>query len=136
LSARQDGAGPKLCPSARAEPGASLIGVVGPDGTVGMLRDPLEIDAAFLEQISADGLRPEQRFRFTAPCVEDRCSQWNGCKCTIPDQVRGWVEPDEARSLVPCGIRSACRWFGQDGPEACRLCPMVITDTREAVAAA
>lgn len=104
--------------------------MVNEDGTVGLLKDPLEIDQAFIDEVSADGMRPEQRFRFTAPCVEERCSQWNGCKCTVPDQVRVFVGPEDEHSLRPCGIRSACRWFKQEGPEACRLCPFVITDTR------
>ncbi|MCQ8774313.1 hypothetical protein [Streptomyces telluris] len=25
-----------------------------------------------------------------------------------------------------CGIRAACRWFAQDGPRACGVCPLVV----------
>ena len=122
-----------MCPSARAEPGASLLGLVHEDGSVGQLKEPLPIDQDFIDQISVDGWRPEQRYRFTAPCVEDRCTQWNGCKCSIPEQIQGFVTPQEEQSLRPCGIRPVCRWYTQDGPETCRLCPFVITDTREDV---
>jgi hypothetical protein len=126
---------PILCPSARAEPGAALIGVVGEDGTVGLLKDPLEIDQAFIDEASVDGARLEQRFRFTAPCVEDRCSQWDGCKCTVIEQLQTFLTPEDEHSLRPCGIRSACRWFTQAGPDACRVCLFVITDSREDVVA-
>jgi hypothetical protein len=119
-----------MCPSARAEPGAGLLGVVGEDGIMGLLKDPIPIDQSFIDTVSESGLRPEQRFRFTAPCVEERCTQWSGCKCTVIDQVQAQLEPVDEHALRPCGIRSACRWFVQAGPEACKVCLFVITDTR------
>ncbi len=123
-----------LCPSARAEPGAALIGVLGPDGRMGFLKDRLEIDQAFIDQVSADG-RPEQRFRFSAPCVEGRCQQWTGDRCGVIGEVQAQLgaPEDPTSALGPCAIRSACRWFDQAGPDACRICPLVITDTRETV---
>lgn len=121
---------PALCPSAKAEPGAAVIGVLGPDGRVGYLRDWLEIDQQFIDDISREA-RPEQRYRFASNCVEHRCAQWDGCKCTIIERVSETLTPLEDHSLQPCAIRTACRWFRQKGPDACRLCPMVITDTRD-----
>ena len=120
---------PALCPSAKAEPGAAVIGVLGPDGRVGYLRDWLETDQEVIEDVSREGL-PEQRYRFANSCVEHKCAQWNG-KCTIIERVSEAMTPIEEHSLQPCAIRTACRWFRQKGPDACRLCPMVITDTRE-----
>jgi hypothetical protein len=30
--------------------------------------------------------------------------------------------------LPRCSIRANCRWFDQQGADACRVCPFVITD--------
>lgn len=123
-----------VCPSARAEPGASLVGVVGEDGRVQYLKDRLEIDQHFIDLVSEDG-RPEQRFRFANTCVEGGCQQWDGSKCRIVDNVRAILGPGESlKRLPPCSIRPACRWFLQDGPAACSICPLVITDTAQPVA--
>jgi hypothetical protein len=107
-----------------------VIGVMGADGRLEYLRDRLEIDQAFIDEVSVDA-RPEQRFRFSGPCVEHGCEQWDGCRCTVIDRVMAQVEPPGGEpSLQPCAIRTACRWFDQTGPDACRVCPMVITDSR------
>jgi hypothetical protein len=124
----------RLCPSARAEPGAALIGVLGPDGRIGLLKDAVEIDQAFLDQVAPYG-SAEGRFRFSGGCVEHGCVQWSRGRCGVIDEVAAALPvPDGAARLQPCAIRSACRWFDQVGPDACRLCPMVITDLREAAA--
>jgi hypothetical protein len=34
-------------------------------------------------------------------------------------------------ALPACNVRKSCRWFRQEGVAACRVCPEVITDTRE-----
>ncbi|MEI9932612.1 MAG: hypothetical protein WDM89_19280 [Rhizomicrobium sp.] len=109
-----------------------VVGIVGADGRVSYLKDRLEIDQAFLDEA---GPRPEQRFRFSGMCVEHRCKQWDGCKCTVIENVienaATTVAPDPDTSLRPCSIRPACRWFDQRGGEACRVCVFVITDTME-----
>ncbi len=117
-----------MCPSARAEIGATLLGYRGADGKMTFLKERAEIDQTFLDEA---GQRPEERFRFSSPCVEHQCSQWDGCKCKIPEMIADRYPPAEAAaSLGPCVIRAACRWYGQEGAEACRLCPMVVTDQR------
>lgn len=121
---------PALCPSTRAEPGAAVIGVLGADGRVQYLKDWLAIDQPFIDDVSKDG-RPEQRFRFAGRCVEGGCSQWTGSRCGVIDKVSQMIPPDGEHSVPACAIRSACRWFRQSGPDACHVCPMVITDTRE-----
>jgi hypothetical protein len=123
---------PALCPSARAEPGAGLLGVIGEDGRVQYLKDWLEIDQAFIDEVSPHG-RPEQRFRFAGRCVEGGCAQWTGHRCGVIDKVQQLTPPDGEHSVPACAIRPACRWYRQSGPEACHVCPMIITDTREDV---
>ena len=115
------------CPSARCEPGATLLGVVEADGTVGYITPRLTVDAEFVEQASR-GRAPEKRFRFAGACVESGCKQWTGSRCGVIDRVLEGDLP-KAGALPHCSIRSSCRWFAQSGAEACGVCPLVITDT-------
>jgi hypothetical protein len=123
-----------LCPSARCEEGAILIGLVGGDGQISYLFPSMEIDDEFVKRAHA-GRSPERRFRFAQPCVRERCCEWTGERCGVIDRLvdevaalepTQWTEP--GRSLPHCSIRPNCRWWIQTGPEACRTCPLVITD--------
>ena len=122
-----------LCPSARAEPGASLLAVLGSDGRLAHLSPPMEVDEAFIAAASRHG-QPEARMRFTSPCLQEGCTQWTGSACGVVEQVlaTGAAEDQPAR-LPRCAIRSACRWYLQEGGPACRACPLVLTDGAEPV---
>ncbi|MFL5338447.1 MAG: hypothetical protein ACJ8H8_36130 [Geminicoccaceae bacterium] len=122
--------GPALCPSGKCEPGAKLLGLVQQDGTIGYLGDPLEIDAEFVDRAN-QGRTPERRFRFVNPCAECGCRQWTGTRCGVIDRTLEELAGDETQSLPRCGIRPHCRWFRQNGADACRVCSLVITDTRQ-----
>jgi hypothetical protein len=37
-------------------------------------------------------------------------------------------------ALPPCQIRPTCRWFRQEGRNACLRCPQVVTDKRNMTA--
>ncbi|WP_258601443.1 hypothetical protein [Mesorhizobium sp. AR10] len=122
--------GEKSCPSARAVPGALLIGVVGPDGTVQPIPTRLEIDADFVDLASKKGV-PEARFRFAGRCVEGKCKQWTGNSCGVIEKVlTGMVDQavEPAENLPRCVIRGSCRWYSQRGADACRACVYVVTD--------
>lgn len=127
------------CPSSRAEPGAVLLGIVSPDGKVAYLTPRLRIDADFVE-LSKQGRSPEKRFRFSGPCVEGDCAQWTGRRCGVIDAALSSADlasvtaraadgPDQP--LPKCSIRQHCRWFSQSGRQACRVCPSIVTDTRD-----
>jgi hypothetical protein len=121
----------RLCPSARCEPGALLLGIVGSNGRVGMIVPPLPIDAAFVDQ-AAMGRMPEKRFRFAGRCVEGDCLYWTGDRCGVIETALTVLD-DQARSeashpLRACGIRHACRWFSQQGRNACSVCPLIVTE--------
>lgn len=120
----------RLCPSARAEPGAALLGIVGADGRVGILGRPIPIDDDFLAT-ARQGRAPEKRFRFADRCVRSECRQWTNGRCGVIDRVLA-MTGEVDRPLQPCGIRARCRWFAQAGAAACHACPEVVTDTREA----
>ena len=122
----------RMCPSARCEEGAILLGIVDGNGVVGYVRPQITIDQDFVRQ-AHKGRTPEKRFRFSQPCIEHRCRQWTGSRCGVIDralQAKEQADIPEAwdGALPKCTIRSRCRWFAQVGCKACAVCPLVITD--------
>ncbi len=118
--------GIKLCPSAPAQEGAILLGVVQADGSVAYLRDRIEVTREFLE-IARAGRSPERRFRFSSPCQKSACQQWVSGRCSLPMRLAEII-PESANDELPrCSIRAQCRWFHQAGAVACRACPSVVT---------
>ena len=121
----------RLCPSARCESGSILLGVVTQDGRVGYIRPELRIDSDFVAAARATR-DPEKRFRFAQPCVESRCVHWTGARCgviqNVLDSAEARAAAAESRPLPRCSIRRSCRWFGEHGADACRVCPLVVTE--------
>jgi hypothetical protein len=116
----------KLCPSAPAQEGAILVGVVRSDGSIAHIRDRIRVNREFLE-IARLGRSPEKRFRFGSPCQESACGQWMNGSCSLPSRLSE-VIPDSGRTeLSQCAIRAQCRWFHQAGVDACRMCTWVVT---------
>lgn len=120
-----------LCPSARLKEGVILLGIVTADGKVAFASDRLVVNGDFVEN-ARQGRPAEKRFRFGDACVKAACKQWSGERCGIVDQILAaspvgeWLTP-----LPQCSIRAQCRWYGQRGAEACRVCPLVVTDCLE-----
>ena len=120
------------CPSARAEPGAVVIGAVQQDGRVAHFATTLVANEAFLATVGAQG-SPEQRFRFSSPCAEGKCAQWTGQACGLIDRLaKSLTNATEASTAEdpapPCTIRAGCRWFQQNSYAACGVCSFVVTD--------
>ncbi|HTV67938.1 MAG TPA: hypothetical protein VMF90_05305 [Rhizobiaceae bacterium] len=118
-----------LCPSAPLKPGASVFGYVGEDGAVAYLGAPAKVTRDFIDMAGQVERKATARLRIAAPCVKNACRHWED-RCMISDFV---AASDAAARLgypgVPdCAIREACRWFGQNGFEACRNCRFIITD--------
>lgn len=124
-----------LCPSWQCEAGASLIGIVLPDGTVAFSKERIVIDAAFVA-VARHGRSPEKRFRFSSTCKRAACVQWANDQCGVVEVI---IEEHHARAadasspfeLPECSIRPLCRWYLQSGDAACRACPEVVTDRAE-----
>lgn len=113
--------------------GAELFGVVNLNGRVAYLSPTVLVDAALVESTSRDGAA-ERAYRFSEPCAEHECAQWDADHCTLIDRVL-----ESAADHVPvglplpaCPIRRTCRWFSQRGTAACRVCPIVLTESRPA----
>ena len=120
-----------LCPSARCEAGAILLGVVGSDSRVGFIRPLMTIDEQFVEA-ARRARAPEKRFRFAQPCVAEDCRHWHNSRCGVADAATKRKEA-AARPLPACSIRPSCRWFSQSGASACAACPYVVTDVTGAL---
>jgi hypothetical protein len=131
-----------LCPSARCESGAILVGIAMPDGRIAYAADRLVIDEAFVQTAQA-GRSPESRFRFASRCAQGACRQWTGQQCGViervlelapaSDQITDEITNEiagEAAGLPVCSIRMSCRWYQQRGATACSVCSLVLTDNR------
>lgn len=117
-----------LCPSSTCHEGALLIALLGEDGRLGYLRPPIPIDEQFIQAAERYG-DPESRFRFAGSCVKDSCKHWGGGHCTLVGRLSEAMRRTGSKpssGLPRCGIRNECRWFAQDGPRACEVCPIVV----------
>jgi hypothetical protein len=119
---------PPLCPSAQPDwQGAVAIGVVGGSAAeprVRPLEHPLPVTPALLEL--ARPVEPTEVFRFAAPCRCNGCGHFSGSRCGLAAKVVR-MTPEVTAELPECDIRPRCRWFGQEGREACMRCPGVAT---------
>lgn len=132
MTSRVDRPDGRLCPSSTCEQGSILLGIVRADGRIAYLDPGIEVDEEFVET-ARKGRSPEKRFRFAAPCVEEKCTQWTGSACGAIEHAVALQDEqllqEESEQLPNCAIRPSCRWFSQIGGRACRVCPFVITDT-------
>jgi len=111
--------------------GALLIGIVLGDGRVAFAANRLVVNQEFVEN-AQQGRPPEKRFRFADACVRAGCRQWAGDRCGVVDQILAAVPIHELQPNLPeCSIRAQCRWYNQSGSDACRVCPLVVTDASE-----
>jgi hypothetical protein len=122
---------PLLCPSAQCTAGARLLGIVLPNGAIAFAHNRIIVNQDFVE-VAHRGRRPEKRFRFANRCLEFACQQWKHDRCGVADQLVDGLLPVGIATVLPsCGIRPQCRWFGQRGESACRICPEILTDAHE-----
>jgi len=127
-----DTQGGGACPSSGCRPGAVLLGIVMPDGRIAYAPDRIVVDEEFVA-IAHEGRAPEQRFRFSAPCMSGACRQWDGSECGLVDRLMREYEaqlgaPRLTDPLPECSIRPECRWYLQRGGAACTVCSVLVTD--------
>jgi hypothetical protein len=126
-----------LCPSAAAEPGRGVIfGVAGATGAAGSVGGPPARAVAYLTrpvpvpddvaEMTAPA-RPNEVLRTASPCAQHACSHFSGSSCTLIERITAALEPAVARPPA-CAIRATCRWWAEQGRNACVRCPQVVTD--------
>lgn len=114
-----------MCPSARCQPGAVLLGIVTLSGRTAYLRPAIRVS----EELSGSwgSSHPETTHRFADSCIEGDCQNWAADSCLVARKVAA-IGSSFSSSLPECSIRRECRWFRQEGASACLGCSFVITD--------
>ena len=122
-----------LCPSARPEPGESLVfGVIGGTVTeprVAYLKQPQTMTEELIAKVSP--ATPAEVFRTASTCATNNCQHFDGKDCGLVTRIVDQF-PIALEELPPCSIRRDCRWWQQEGKAACMRCPQVITDNYNA----
>lgn len=116
------------CPSGQPDmQDARIFGVIGgtaAEPRVAYLKKKAEVTPEMLAKL--DGIDPTRVFRYSARCENGRCAQYEGGRCSlaqrIVDQLAAVVD-----DLPSCQIRDTCRWFAEQGGQACLRCPQVVT---------
>jgi hypothetical protein len=116
-----------LCPSARSDHDESMaFAVVAGTATrprVRYLREPLPAESV---RVMTDQVAPEEVFRFAAPCAEERCIHHTGSQCSLGNRIANTLS-SSVEILPRCSIRKNCRWWKEQGRDACHRCPSVVT---------
>ena len=121
--------GNKTCPSSTLAEDAVLLGLVNENNEIDFIENKIIVNNTFVAA-AQNGTPAEQRFRFANKCVKSGCSQWTGSRCGVIDEVLNTIEEKYWKDTLPnCSIRDNCRWFSQNGANACKVCSYVITDT-------
>ncbi|MDB9323239.1 nitrogen fixation protein [Nodularia spumigena CS-591/04] len=122
-----------LCPSARPQPGESLVfGVIGGTVTeprVAYLKQPQTMTEELIAKVSP--ATPAEVFRTASTCATNNCQHFDGQDCGLVTRIVAQF-PIALEELPPCSIRRDCRWWQQEGKAACMRCPQVITDNYNA----
>jgi hypothetical protein len=118
-----------FCPSAQPEMASSVVlGVVGgtaDEPCVAYLDEPCPVTDELLAL--SNPVKPTEIFRFAAPCAGSTCQHFDGSKCRLAMRIVQLL-PIVVEKLPPCRLRSKCRWWHQEGKEACKRCPQVVTE--------
>jgi hypothetical protein len=117
-----------MCPSAQPEMQDSVALGVFEDTAEGKrlawIEEPQPVTPQLLSLTrEAD---PRNVFRFAARCEEKRCIHFDGSDCQLATRIVQ-ILPRVVDALPPCNIRSECRWYQQEGKDACFRCPQVVT---------
>lgn len=120
---------PLMCPSADPEMSGSVIfGVV--------LGTPEEPHLVHLDRVKPvppelltldSPVEPTEIFRIGATCIEGGCMHFDGTKCRLTKRIIEGL-PSVTERIPPCAIRGNCRWWYQEGKEACLRCQQVVRD--------
>lgn len=121
-----------MCPSAEPEmEGSVIFGIVA-----GTYEQPQLVHLRETKQIPAELLaldspvKPTEIFRIAANC-DEKCGHFDGSKCRLSQRIVEGL-PAVSEVLQPCPIRATCRWWNQEGKEACFRCLQIVRDNPNA----
>ncbi len=119
-----------FCPSAQpAMEGAFAFGVLGgtvQERRVGYLDERVPVTD---ELLALSGpVKPTEVFRFAAPCAGTSCGHFDGHDCRLVTKLVQ-LTPPVTQALPACMLRPDCRWWKQEGKQACMMCPSIRTET-------
>lgn len=119
-----------FCPSAQPDwEGAKAFGVVL--GSVEEPRVSYLAEAQPMTQEVVELTSPvsaAEVFRIAAPCATNRCQHFENGHCQLVSRTIAYLEP-VVEKLPQCLIRGSCRWWNEQGKEACYRCPQVVTNS-------
>jgi len=119
-----------LCPSSPPKEGALVIGAIIGDETA-YIRPAIPVTENDLAQAGGE---LEQRFRFSLPCLHDRCKNFAEGSCSLIKSFIAEATNDTSplhgktqsgiRHLPKCAIRAKCQWIRTASAAACQVCPV------------
>jgi len=123
---------PYSCPSAQPDMlEARVIGVLSGSAAeprIAYLAQEAVIPAA--DMPPTPGVDPVEAFRFAGRCEDHRCAQHvdgvEGGRCGLGARIVAQLDAVVV-NLPSCTIRASCRWYAEQGREACLRCPQVVT---------
>jgi hypothetical protein len=121
-----------MCPSAEPEmEGSVIFGIVSGTPEQPQLIHLRETKPVPPELMSLESpVKPTEIFRIAANCSE-LCTHFDGNKCRLSQRIVEGL-PQVSESLPPCPIRANCRWWSQEGKEACLRCLQIVRDNYNA----
>jgi len=119
-----------VCPSAQPDwEGAKAFGVVlgtAMRPAVSYLSEALPISEKIIELTKP--VTVGEVVRIAAPCATHRCQHFESGRCSLGSRTIEYLEP-VVDKLPRCAIRPLCRWWNEQGKEACYRCPQVVTNS-------
>lgn len=118
------------CPSSRPEiPGAEVFAVVCGTADEPQLRYMDKTLSVNNDLRQMDLPVPlTEVLRISAPCMENRCQYFDGDKCRLAKVISAQSQPEKKSSVPFCAVRETCRWYAEQGQDACRVCQYIVTD--------
>ena len=108
-----------------------VFGVIGgtvEEPRVGYLDVPQPATGDLLSR--AGEFMPTEIFRFAATCAGNACVHFDGTNCRLASRIVELV-PIVVAVLPACRVRPECRWWLQEGKEACFRCPQIVTRSHD-----
>jgi hypothetical protein len=116
------------CPCAQPDMArARIFGLIGGTAAaprIAYLKKDAIVGASVLKNFG--GMDASKVYRFAATCEKHRCVHYDGAHCGLAEQVVAEM-PAVVDELPACQIRPTCLWHAEQGDDACRRCPQVVT---------